>query len=392
MRSDSRLRCAAMIVGLSFLGRAAAAPQFDYVLLHGLNSKAIEMNDIARELKKSGLARRIYNQNYNTRDQGIAEQATQLENSVEWDPEANGGKGGPVPGGQKFKGDFPFILVGHSMGGLRARYYAQFVRPGNPNMRGIVTLGTPHSGAPIISGGANLISRLEADLRLASNGGLTKATQLFLGTSSFGESNLVNFLYSRPPGIHDLTPNSAFLQKINNTPPGCRWQSSVQGDHTQWFQVCPAKTTAGDHPIPPQVKIASLMGNNNDIADLAPGFRTGQKVMSKLAGTWASLLWSQSWLTGKSVPAAHAASDLKYVADNVDSVWANVVVGSVQSDLVVPLASQSALSSNPNITGKNGSVTQYYVTHISKKSNTSETENSEVFKFIRDFSLSLETK
>lgn len=387
---SAKIRRLSVLLGLLLAGSASAQAQFDYVLLHGLNSSANAMNQIALALKESGLARHIYNQSYDTRTDGVAVQAGQINNSVEWNPNANGGRGAPMPGGQTFKGDFPFILIGHSMGGLRARYYAQYVAPKNPNLKGIITLGTPHSGAPIINGGANLISRLDADARLASYGKLNSAMQTFMGANSFGESNLANFMYSRPPGIQDLTPNSPLLQKLNNLPmTTCRWQSSIQGDHTQWFQVCSGTPQGGSNPIPAQVKIASLVGNNNDVSDLGPGLRAGQKTLSTVAGAWAALLWAKAWISPKSVPAANAASDLKYIANNIDSVWANVVVGSPKSDLIVPLASQSATSSNPNIAGKNSSIVQHYVTHVSMKGNTSETENSDVFKFIRAFSLSL---
>jgi triacylglycerol lipase len=45
-------------------------------------------------------------------------------------------------------GDAPVVLVGHSMGGLEARYVARERDP-RGRVRAVVTVGTPHCGAPI---------------------------------------------------------------------------------------------------------------------------------------------------------------------------------------------------------------------------------------------------
>lgn len=45
-------------------------------------------------------------------------------------------------------GDGPLILVGHSMGGLDARYLAARLDP-ERRVRAVVTIGTPHRGSPI---------------------------------------------------------------------------------------------------------------------------------------------------------------------------------------------------------------------------------------------------
>lgn len=45
-------------------------------------------------------------------------------------------------------GDGPVVLVGHSMGGLDARYLAAHLDP-RRRVRAVVTVGTPHRGSPI---------------------------------------------------------------------------------------------------------------------------------------------------------------------------------------------------------------------------------------------------
>ncbi len=68
------------------------------------------------------------------------------------------------------------ILVGHSMGGLDARYVAQH-RDGAGRITDLVTLGTPHRGTMIADFFHKLRPRLPAALRQLDQGGLEDLTR-----------------------------------------------------------------------------------------------------------------------------------------------------------------------------------------------------------------------
>jgi alpha-tubulin suppressor-like RCC1 family protein/pimeloyl-ACP methyl ester carboxylesterase len=87
------------------------------------------------------------------------------------------------------------ILIGHSMGGLVART-AALRHSGAPTIHHVITLGTPHEGSPA-------------------------ATRRFwlLAPGIPGVAGIIPFLINTD-GAHDLRPDSPFLNRLRQHPPG----------------------------------------------------------------------------------------------------------------------------------------------------------------------------
>lgn len=118
-----------------------------------------------------------------------------------------------------------YILVGHSQGGLISRYAAQSYQQANPKqitVAGVVTLDTPHQGAPLALTPA--VAASDGLQALATNlynstGCLTAYDNLvcfFASLAYTGAPDLAEYgLQQGAPAIVDLTPGSAFLTQLN---------------------------------------------------------------------------------------------------------------------------------------------------------------------------------
>ncbi|MGW1974737.1 esterase/lipase family protein [Streptomyces sp. NPDC001889] len=107
-------------------------------------------------------------------------------------------------------------IVGHSLGGLIARYYIQCLG-GDLRVRTLVTLGTPHSG--------------------------TTAAPLA----------------SAHPVVRQMRPGSALIEELRGPAPGCRTRFvSFWSDLDQW--MVPIETARLDHPdlITENVQVSSI--------------------------------------------------------------------------------------------------------------------------------------
>lgn len=104
------------------------------------------------------------------------------------------------------------ILIGHSMGGLRARAALQ-MGGSLPQIKALVTLGTPHHGALIIQKGPSVMTYLGAVLGGATGYALG---QPLLGViaGGLGLRSTVTGITNSPAG-QDLAPDSLFLKNIN---------------------------------------------------------------------------------------------------------------------------------------------------------------------------------
>lgn len=119
-----------------------------------------------------------------------------------------------------------YILVGHSQGGLISRYAAQQYQTANNKQNtvaGIVTLDTPHQGAPIaVSGSVPIIATFAgAGIWLWDSAGCSSpndnfvcwmAAVLFFGGPVVAEA----WDLSTIPSLADLTPGSPFLSQLNS--------------------------------------------------------------------------------------------------------------------------------------------------------------------------------
>ncbi|HEY4100230.1 MAG TPA: alpha/beta fold hydrolase [Gemmatimonadales bacterium] len=112
-----------------------------------------------------------------------------------------------LPGG-------PPVIVAHSMGGLVAR--AMFGLSGAPEVRGLVTIGTPHAGAPMASMlGPNPTVGLLSRISYAAQCGLSGELVVALGS--------IPLIFAPTAGLGDLAPDSPLIQSLaTNRPSGDR--------------------------------------------------------------------------------------------------------------------------------------------------------------------------
>jgi len=115
----------------------------------------------------------------------------------------------PVPAASEFLwkqlpalGAMKPVLVGHSMGGLVAR--SLLATHGADAASGVITLGTPHEGAPV------------ADLLSSPVGGFITAVSPCVSSALIGAAV---WLYPRTFGVQDLSPSGTFISSIETSIP-----------------------------------------------------------------------------------------------------------------------------------------------------------------------------
>ncbi|MFD0528634.1 esterase/lipase family protein [Kitasatospora arboriphila] len=109
----------------------AAPPRHDPVLLlHGFVDNRAVFGPLRRDLHRHGWTH-LHALNYSPLTRDVRAAAVLLARHVEWAAQAHGGR--------------PVALVGHSLGGLIARYYVQRLG-GHELVPEVVTLATPHEG------------------------------------------------------------------------------------------------------------------------------------------------------------------------------------------------------------------------------------------------------
>ncbi|HEU0013598.1 MAG TPA: hypothetical protein VFQ45_07925 [Longimicrobium sp.] len=118
-------------------------------------------------------------------------------------------------------GRLGWVLIGHSQGGLISRHVAQRV---GGYVHGVVTVGTPHHGAPItkasntaVFGSMTAVTALAASgCSVRSSFGCPKLAQFASGITV-----LASYGFSlTQPVFEDLKPGSAFQQELNSQPEG----------------------------------------------------------------------------------------------------------------------------------------------------------------------------
>ena len=259
------------------------------------------------------------------------------------------------------------VLVGHSQGTLRNRAALQLgYLPSSIASKtiGLVNIGSPGAGAPVVLNAPGFITRVQADLLLAHP---------ILGaaaTGAIGYLSVTNPVVSairgsdRFPGFADMKPNGQFISRINaQSVQTCRWKRGwkwvgwLWWRHRvpHWFYVC--KRVPADNRIPAHVAVLDIVGTDNNVFHVLAGGPENQAKIDEIteqfrglsvyfgalsAAYWAAVFlppW-QWWFA----PSAIAAADLSYITGNFYNVWQVDLVGSREGDATVPLYSQRFLS------------------------------------------------
>lgn len=231
--------------------------------------------------------------------------------------------------GSEATGTAKAILVGHSMGGLRARSALQFNTNAYPglktNVLAMVTLGTPHLGAPIINLGKPAATLLGGVFGTALSGFFGLGPYLPGAVGMFGARAWAASIVNTPSG-QDMRPdaNNAFLNRLNQPSTSER--------------------------IPSNVVVLRVVGQNSDIdsygasANIAPatgnvrGLRTTLGGFFAVAGGFAMVMGIFTF--GATIPWALALLASAYLLLNLPTFWRDNVMGAPTGDGVVPEASQ----------------------------------------------------
>jgi pimeloyl-ACP methyl ester carboxylesterase len=133
-----------------------------------------------------------------------------------------------------------YLLLGHSQGGLISRYAAQQYWntnqiPGKVN--GVLTLDTPHQGAPLASFAANEIYAVLGGDSVNLYGAVGCYTPndnflCYLSYLMYGTAGQIVNLGA----ISDLVPRSQFLQNLNSQPEGFTRAAVVSSTHRRWIE------------------------------------------------------------------------------------------------------------------------------------------------------------
>lgn len=124
------------------------------------------------------------------------------------------------------------IGIGHGLGGLALRELARTRTGGNKSLQGLITVGSPNEGAPIINSirnGRVLAATTDACVRLQAG---PRSESPFRNVSVSGvpssvlcgimSSNFLNPLFQNQannPSVDDIVPESSFLTTLNSNAP-----------------------------------------------------------------------------------------------------------------------------------------------------------------------------
>ncbi len=209
------------------------------------------------------------------------------------------------------------FLIGHSQGGLISRYTAQH----HPSLvSGVITVGTPHRGAPITKTSRAVIGAVLAIPAAAALNGCTvdKGFRCGLG---YAAAVVIPVLATQGidqavPAFVDLKPGSNFQDNLNNTPESFR-RVGVQS-HANRFLV--------EHRI---------QGDMENFPDAGRHAVHSAKV--KLAANVAC--GAVGWLVGLTTQAKKCALTAGGTIA-IDLIWNAMVSGFGKSDGIVPAGSQ----------------------------------------------------
>ena len=204
------------------------------------------------------------------------------------------------------------IFIGQSQGGLISRRVAQMPDWGPARVRGVVTAGTPHLGAPVAN-------------TLAPGGVLGSLSTVFNGPFSCGiiacgalnaTVAVVGPRFLSSPAMADLRPGSDAIAEVNAVSETFPRFGIQHATPRRW-----AFARVGGDLQP---------GNQGDEVARAVHLFYSALVVAAVATVWNPFTW------GITVVAAAGIM----VMNSADSAWNNLTVGPDQGDGVVPLASQ----------------------------------------------------
>ncbi|NGP89016.1 esterase/lipase family protein [Fodinibius halophilus] len=148
------------------------------------------------------------------------------------------------------------VTVGHSLGGLVAREYLR--QKSNSAMKALITVGTPHKGAPVAETAQNgkvgqIVSDWIADMAagpaisLGSLGGRQFAKQLLgkIDYSANAAGTRINRrlegMFGNVASVNNMKPNSSFLTTLNNVPnntlPSARYAIFGAEDNFEYVRI-----------------------------------------------------------------------------------------------------------------------------------------------------------
>lgn len=144
-----------------------------------------------------------------------------------------------------------FLLIGHSQGGLIARYAAQhYQQLGSPKVSGVITLDAPNQGAPLAASGfvAADAAMTNAALQLFDDAGCYSPFDSFVCFTAYatalGVGGLTDYgVYSSIPALTDLIPDSNFLQTLNTYPEKFPSAGIISQSNGRWLPM----RLAGDY-------------------------------------------------------------------------------------------------------------------------------------------------
>ncbi len=233
-----------------------------------------------------------------------------------------------------------YILIGHSQGGLISRYAAQQYQgqspqPPLPIVSGVVTLDTPHEGAPVAGVPQGLLQTvLLGDMaNVWGDVGCTTAYDnilCFLTDLQYSgmSAQLINI-----GALTDLVPGSAFLNNLNSQSENFKKAAVIGNTNRRWIEVRVAANLLGCNPEDAcgERNVASIYGIVNDSLDVS--YTIAQLVC---------------WFTGDQTACDIADYLLRIILDMnlADFDYNYLVAGLAPEDGIVPSSSQNYPSSS----------------------------------------------
>lgn len=274
----------------------------------------------------------------------------------------------------------PTIVIGHSMGGLRARRFAQ---NNSSQVYGMITIGSPNWGAPIIQNVPAQAAYLEQKAVQATfpiGGPVLLFARLFFNWSLLGvlKDQVGIAVSGSEPGLQDMVPNSDFLKGLNNLT--CTaWSGFL------WWWTC--SQYSPQYAIPNNIYTASIIGYNNSLYTLAPDAQPKIAEYANIANNTAGILAVLVPLSfGILLPNFIAAVELRDILYNFEPWYKTYVVGSQQGDAVVPYNSQDIY--NQNVTTRNvlgGQGKWVYLVDATHGGAKHELDQAPTINSVRDF-------
>jgi pimeloyl-ACP methyl ester carboxylesterase len=240
------------------------------------------------------------------------------------------------------------LLIGHSQGGLISRYVAQH---NSELVNGIVTLGSPHRGAPIVNTARPVVAAILSIPGAAAYNGCGSPKGLRCSAGGFLIGSAVSLAkYGADDAVTafiDLKPGSDFQQRLNST--------------NESF------SRAGIQSYPSRIFVEWRLGFDPTGPDNG---RKGVKVAYVTTGATTACA-VVGWFIGRGDKATQCAVTTAAII-GFDLLWNALVSGFGKSDGIVPGSSQVYPNALRNIAMRNGA-----------PSHTGETQSQETRETLR---------